>query len=375
MKRVKRKLMMTCMSVALLVVATISTTYAWFSLNDSAWIEDFELNIINTDNLLIKYEDGPYKQAFSNEDVVAAINSLRTEGNKIDSLNDIKLTPVTSFDGASFKKPSSSFDDSNIQTISYVDADINSFVVMKLYFTVEANGSESASTVHPNYELKLKQVTNDQTGVRGTSFKSPNQDLKLVNSLVTFGLEEEGLVEITKKQGDTLTVNPVNALRFGIKNANDSNIDFIYDVAEENDLGSYAFDERVLKALEKDVIEADPAANVDMYSDFNYLSRTNAMFTYYNNIVNNCLKPMGYYSNDAELATSKTNVSGLLNKLKYGFNDSLGVLKYDQTSQSYNTLELTFAIWIEGFDADNLIGLNTSVLNSVLSFDMIEVQE
>ena len=95
-------------------------------------------------------------------------------------------------------------------------------------------------------------------------------------------------------------------------------------------------------------------------------------FTYYNNINNGILNPLGYYIDEETKASSLDYVGELLNKLKYDFNDSLGKFKYDQETKSYNEVTLTFGLWLEGFDADNLIGLDASKIKCLLSFTLEE---
>ena len=91
-----------------------------------------------------------------------------------------------------------------------------------------------------------------------------------------------------------------------------------------------------------------------------------------NNINNNILNPLGYYETEEEKVEQQEIVSSLTSRLKYDFNDSLGVFKFDQESQSYNEITLIIGIWLEGFDADNLIGLDSSVIKCLLSFRLIE---
>ena len=87
----------------LLLITAVSTTFAWFSLNDAAWVDDFELELHNSDKLLIRHESGQFKQMLIEEDIVAAINSER-ESEKITSISDISFSEVYSIDGISFNQ-------------------------------------------------------------------------------------------------------------------------------------------------------------------------------------------------------------------------------------------------------------------------------
>ena len=99
----KKKIFLTGLAILLVLITTVSTTFAWFSLNDAAWTDNFELEIHSVDQLFVKHKTGNFKQALSNSDIVAAINNDRTT-DKINSLNDIALTSVHSTDGKSFLK-------------------------------------------------------------------------------------------------------------------------------------------------------------------------------------------------------------------------------------------------------------------------------
>ncbi|MDE6013651.1 MAG: hypothetical protein K2G50_01755 [Anaeroplasmataceae bacterium] len=323
MQSTKKKLILAAIATISLCVTAVSTTFAWFSMNDSAWVDEFKLDIQTTDHLLIGYADGEFKQSLNKNDVVRAINNLRDEENQINDLSDISLSPVTSFDGSSFQKQMFSYNELNQTIVSYVEADKNSYVQMRLYFSFSTTTLD-AEHQHPEYELHFKKPVAEQDGIKATSFKAENQALELINTLVT--------PDETKKNGDVIVVNPVNALRLGVKS---STTDIIIDYSVENDLGSYAFSDNC---------------------------QTNAMYTYFNNVHNNCLKPMDEVG-DTDLLKSK---------LQSDLDASLGTFTYDLVKGNYNTIMVDVTFWIEGFDADNLIGLKTAALDCLLSFTVTE---
>ncbi len=346
MKGIRKKLILSIFAITMLVVTAVTTTYAWFSMNDSAWVDGFNLELRGTDHLLISYEDASYMQSLSNEDVVKAINTLRTEENKISSLNEIVLEPVTSFDGVSFKRQVTTYDSMNHEDVSYDTALVNSYVRMKLYFKLESAGGENPA----NYVLRMKEYIPDQAGIRGTHFSADNQTIKLLNSLI-------GQDGTQKNQGDEVLVNPANAMRVSVIGASQSNASFdrIFEITDENDLGSYALSKTALDALS--------------ITDEKYDCNKNAMYTYFNNIHANCLEPMDSIAVNDE-------VSNLLTKrLTNQLNETIGTFVYDKENNSYNTLAVELAIWVEGFDADNLIGLVISSIDCLLSFEAEAVQE
>ena len=341
--KVRKKIFLAGLTILLLLVTTVSTTFAWFSLNDAAWVDDFDLEIYSTDKLLIRHETGNYKQVLTTDDVVDAINNGRESGH-ITELDDISLTSVHSQDGLSFFKLQPTYDDMNRQSVSLVTADVNSYLLFKLIFTVDSTAGEGQ--VRPEYHLKFSQNV-EAGGVKKTSFTANNQTIKLVNQLVT----PSGI----KNAGDNIVVNPVNALRLSVKSNQSQN--YIYEFTESNSLGSYACYDLTLNELGK---TSD--------SDKRYSCSTNAAHTYFNEINNDILKPLGYFETGEEKEAAVDYVSELLGKVKYNFSDSLGVFGYDEELQSYNEVALTLGIWLEGFDADNLIGLDANKINCLLSF-------
>ena len=350
----RKKILLAGLAVLLLLITTVSTTFAWFSLNDAAWIDDFDLEIRSTDKLLVRHEKGAYKQMLTTDDIVKAINNER-ESNEIENLNDISLTSVHSLDGVNFYKLEPSYDEMNRQSVNLVKADLNSYITFDIVFTVESKQAEGQ--VHPVYKLKFSQ-NEESEGVKKTNFTSDNQTIKLINQLIT----SAGVMNMD----DSLIVNPVNALRVSIKSdsktaSQNQKIDYIYEITNQDDLGSYACYDTTLEEL-----------NRINDSDKKYSHSINAAYTYYNKVNNDTLKPLGYYETDDEKQKAVEYVEELLGKLKYDFNDSIGTFTYNQQSNGYNEVVVTLGIWLEGFDADNLIGLDVSKIKCLLSFTLEE---
>lgn len=354
MKKIRRKITLASIAVLSLLATAVTTTYAWFSLNDSAFIEGFDISIENTDNLLISTDGIHFKQSLNATDVIESINSLREEENKITQLSDIKFNAVTSKDGLDFKQQVLSFDELNRKAISYEIAPINHYLKMKLYFTVEENGTIDDTTQHENYNLNFKTQSKGGDGVHPTRFSSKNQNLITKNTLTN--------LTGPLTSGSSITVNPVNALRLAVlgstvESSSNQDLDVIYDIAQEHDMGSYALDSNVLQTLD------------EQYQLDKYNSEKNAMFTYFNSVQNNILKPMITYEADDELETAKSDTLALLDKIQTSMDNNLGTFIYNPEISKYNIVELTITLWIEGFDADNIIGLNTSNIEVLLSFE------
>lgn len=348
--KIRKKLILAGFAILSLLITTVTTTFAWFSLNDAAWIGDFEMEIYSTDQLLVRHESGQFKQLLTQKDVVAAINDGRVF-DKIDSLDDIKLSSVTSMDGESFISLVPKYDDMNRKTLEWKVADLNNYLEFKLVFKFDEAESKEGD-IHPDYLLTIAE--NDEEGVKGTSFTSLDQTIKLVNSLNAQGKQYH--------MDDTITVNPVNAMRLSIigdPEGSNSKVNYVYELGTESDLGSYAIAESILTRLE--------------IGDAKYASGYNAAFTYFNNINSNLLKPMGIHEEFYELDVETENVKALLDKIRYNFNDDLGRFTYNEETKAYNDLSITIRLWLEGFDADNLIGLDASDIKCLFSFKVKEV--
>ena len=337
MRQIKCKITLTVISVILLMITAVSSTYAWLSLNDSAKLEPFEVKIENTSQLLVSVDGEHFKPLLTEEDILTAVNLY--SDSPISSLKEIRLMPVTSNDGIHFRKEEIRFVGGKRQ-LSSAEADANSKIGMKLYFTIRTGTTD---TRYPEYDLQFK--SEDSDGVGKTSFSGTPQEIRLQNELTT--------KDRSMKAKETITVNPVNALRMQVTTETEK---YIYCPTDETDLGSYAFDEEILTQLGQ--IDSE-------YNQEKYQSGKNAMFTYYNRINNNLLKPKFYQS-----ATSLEDTKNLIDSLRDSLEGSLGTFHYSETEKKYNVLEVDLSLWIEGFDADNLIGLNTTSVRIALSFEM-----
>ena len=326
MKRIRRKIVLACSAVLMLLLTTVTTTFAWFSLNESAWLEGMELEVKNMDNLLITsdYDTDTskmkFKQYLTAEDIVAAINQKRDDSNKITSLSDIKLAPVTTTNGVDFEQTVVSYNEMNKQTLAFEVANVNSYISMRISFIVENNGTEK-----PDFDLVFAIKEDDVTDITKTTFKAENQTITLVNDLVNGDTEmhpEEDLV-----------VNPVNALRMAVTNVSD-NVVHIYNIGKSTMTNAFT---------EKNLGDLADATNASK----------NAMFTYYNNINNADLPVMGDIDSGVVQHDELDQVLGTFTTV---------------TETQYTVVTLDIVIWIEGYDADSIIGLDTTDITMLLTF-------
>jgi len=326
MKRIRRKIVLASCAVLMLLLTTVSTTFAWFSLNESAWLEGMELEVNNMDNLLITsdYDTDTakmkFKQYLTAEDIVAAINQKRDDSNKITGLSDIKLAPVTTTNGVDFSQTVVSYDAMNKQTLGFETADLNSYISMRISFIVENNGTEK-----PDFDLVFAIEEDDVTDIAKTTFAAEDQTITLVNDLVNG--------DTPMKPEENLVVNPVNALRMAVTNISD-NVVHIYNIGKSTKTNANAG---------KNLGDLADAANADK----------NAMFTYYNNINNADLPVMGDMDSSVVQHDELDQVLGTFTTV---------------TDTQYTVVTLDIVIWIEGYDADSIIGLDTTAITMLLTF-------
>lgn len=326
MKRIRRKIVLASCAVLMLLLTTVSITFAWFSLNESAWLEGMELEVNNMDNLLITsdYDTDTakmkFKQYLTAEDIVAAINQKRDDSNKITGLSDIKLAPVTTTNGVDFSQTVVSYDAMNKQTLGFETADLNSYISMRISFIVENNGTEK-----PDFDLVFAIEEDDVTDIAKTTFAAEDQTITLVNDLVNG--------DTPMKPEENLVVNPVNALRMAVTNISD-NVVHIYNIGKSTKTNANAG---------KNLGDLADSANADK----------NAMFTYYNNINNADLPVMGDMDSSVVQHDELDQVLGTFTTV---------------TDTQYTVVTLDIVIWIEGYDADSIIGLDTTAITMLLTF-------
>ena len=132
---------------------------------------------------------------------------------------------------------------------------------------------------------------------------------------------------------EDLVVNPVNALRMAVTNVSD-NVVHIYNIGKSTMTNAFT---------EKNLGDLADATNASK----------NAMFTYYNNI------------NNADLPVRGDIDSGVVQHDE--LDQVLGTFT-TVTETQYTVVTLDIVIWIEGYDADSIIGLDTTDITMLLTF-------
>lgn len=342
-----KKLILSIFTLGLTAVTLTSTTYAWFARNNEAWTDDFDLKIENTENLLISIDGINYKSSLTNEDIKKgmvskildkSISELTSEQIS-QEYSKIKLGTVSTKDFTRFTTINSKEYSDGYYKI--VDASKYSYISFDLYFRIDTSQENLAN----QYDLKLvDEEYANVNSVLSSRFKSDITTVKLHNSLtaldtlgqvVNYGPQESSIDDSGEViDRSTIEINPVNAIRLGF----DYNGEIqIYE--PNKGYGSYAMESH--KGLED---EYDPDCN--------------AMLTYFNNIYEHKLKPL----KDEEVP--KTNKS---------FSDGIiATFEKNQDGLTYADVKITTYIWLEGYDADYVPGININTISTYLNFYKFE---
>ena len=350
MNNIRRKISLLAMMVMASLITLVSTTYAFFVLNDEAKISSFDFEIENQDGLLLSLDGKNFYQDLSYEMIAKAIVEAQGQTYTKDTdtvLNYFSLSGVqlatngtsvnvestTGGSTVSFVKDSlsavtpgaGSLDDLAYEHVM-VDADAYSYITFDLYCKVETNAMTEAELAS-GYELYFS----DRTSITGSS-----QKVTLVNSLTT----QTGELEA----GDELEVNAADAMRIAVLDKDSGEI----QVFEPNiGLGS--------SAVEGGSGDNNPS--------------TNAMYTYYNNThplspFASAASPNAQFETIRETALTTTK----LGVFKYEAND------VEDLNDNFNVIKLTIMIYMDGWDADYFMGINENNLKVKLGFEIKKVQ-
>lgn len=331
MIKVKRKLILSLLLLALTIVTATSTTYAWFSKNRNAWVDDFELQIENVEGMLISIDGKNFSSSISNEELIRAIvaknKGISLSEVNMDTLKEdfqaIHLSSVTTKDLISFN----TIDQSNVVNGYYglKEASKNSYIEFDLYFRIVSNIGQTTKDVQ-----KLSFASDSE-------ISSEARALNLVNSLNAGGFNYSS--------GDSIAVNPANAIRLGIKVHDETKQAIIYE--PNLGLGSYAIEGFTNEEAEDYNIKYDPTKN--------------AMLTYFNNMNEFKLAPLP--AADSEIYTNAKT-----------FEDKTVISNFVANSEKtkYNDIHITVSIWLEGYDADYFVGVSVKNIKIFLNFEKLE---
>lgn len=342
----RRKIFSSFMTLLLLVVTFTSTTYAWFKINSNAEISGFDFKVegangifVSTDNvhfssdlssdsltdaIILSKNKDKFKYNSDGKLVYANVDSVVSDSDKKNELENILLLPVTSTNGYEL-------------TDMYgtkVNASSGRFVEFDLYFKA-ASETESDGSYDVSLFLASESKTDVTMGnkvIRPTTMSSDVDSIKLVADMNTINGE-------LSKNDSINNVYTLNALRFSTSSK------YLTTVVNEESM----LEEE--KEVEKNQI-------YEFYNGYDYGSypvlngsgiydpTTNASFTYYNNQKASKINPLSKAPETYryELGTNR-NDSPIITNVKCNGTSNL----------------VTFRFWLEGWDADCFDGLSKSI--------------
>lgn len=338
----RRKIFSSFMTLLLLVVTFTSTTYAWFKINSNAEISGFDFKVegangifVSTDNvhfssdlssdsltdaIILSKNKDKFKYNSDGKLVYANVDSVVSDSDKKNELENILLLPVTSTNGYEL-------------TDMYgtkVNASSGRFVEFDLYFKA-ASETESDGSYDVSLFLASESKTDVTMGnkvIRPTTMSSDVDSIKLVADMNTINGE-------LSKNDSINNVYTLNALRFSTSSkylttvVNEESMleeekNQIYEFYNDNDYGSY------------------PVLNGSGIYD----PTTNASFTYYNNQKASKINPLSKAPETYRYKLgTKRNDSPIITNVKCNGTSNL----------------VTFRFWLEGWDADCFDGLSKSI--------------
>lgn len=323
-----RKIIMSIIACAMLVVTFATTTYAFVIINKEAEVKEFEFNLENETGILISLDGKSFTQDITADMIRAKIieNAGIDEDNfellkykGVSLKQDVNGDPVIGSNGPEFIHDilvgPTWVNGNDYYTHDYEDAVSSEYISFDIWLRAETLG-----TTLSNYEVYF----NDRTGITG-GISTP---VTLSNSLATITGDYEA--------GDVVDVNPMDAMRISLYNYDDNEFT-IYEPSIG--LGS--------SAIEGSLVDKNNP-------------NKNAMYTYYNSI---------HVDSRFEAAA----MPGSAFDTKQSFTDS-PVGFFENTDGNFNDIHLNVSIWLEGWDADYFLGIPESVSKFIVSLGF-EIKE
>lgn len=356
-KVVLRKLILGITALSLTTVCLVSTTFAWFAKNANAWTEDFEVELHINEGLQISVDGENFYDSLDKNQVLKAValrkyNQLNPNSEKsfseltdeeINTYSKIILTPVS---------PDSDYNFYGFYSNDYQVNDIREFLNNGYYKPINlTEGGHNNCYVEFDLYFRAIASTNDPRGQYNLRFsqdidsgndesyaKSTLSTVKLTNSLNIIpdkDIRENPTVKGLYNTGDEISINPENAIRIATVTDTHENV-------YEPNLGY-----------------ASSAYNNCPDTDIEHNPNTNPMVTYFNNSHN--LGNLELKDYEDRIETKST---------LYG--SDLGVFERS-ASGIYNDVKMRVYIWLDGYDADYIEGVDTDKMHFYLSFTKVGV--
>lgn len=320
----KNKLMISAITLAFAVVAVVSTTFAWFTMNTETTVEDLEFNAASSTGLYMSLDGTNWKTRLTAADLKAYEASLTTENSKPDNIkgfaSDFILSPATLL---------KSKHDTENKTVSLVDqanAASNGYVTFTIYFKSDVKSDILVNTL----SVESEEVKNFEVAY--------NKDTTTQNTFDEFWMEKDG----AEKDGKTiLSTKLSNAVRVHLGGA----------VASE--------------------LMIDPSMTENQAAGFGGILPGNESYSHqylkhvsYNEAVAiEGQEEFGYDEDSQEF----TNVYSSYSK----FEDNSYILTLEGSDTAGYSGSVTVTLWVEGFDSDCFDILFNTSLEFNLKFEAI----
>lgn len=357
-KHIRRKLILSLASLASTAICLSSTTYAWFAKNGDAWVEKTTIQLKLDEALEVSLDGVNFAQDVTSDELkkyisgsVERFNQTAFQGVSIKQNNSLVEYDTYEINGVEDSYLKFEYDNVNTQTYvrTWLDARPN---VDYLVFNLWLKGLNIAGR-EQDYKIKFGQTT---------SVTSETEEVRLHKGFNTWDYNSTlGYYEPTiYRANDTITQNVSNAVRVGISNKNSNNPLKIFEVYDDLDNGSAAINGRTDK-------KHDP------YSS--------PMINYYNAYFPNYPLTTENLDKKDENDNLLTGVLGAtdgeaFNTInEFGHQDGdLWVGQELGTFDNTDILKVTVYIWVEGWDADYILGTSkqASQFDIKLAFDLVE---
>ncbi len=176
MKKLTNKLFISILTVAFAVIALGTTSFAWFTLGNTATIQPFDATVTSGEGIEISLDEENYRSTITPEEIFAELG-----------LEDFRFQDVTTADGSAFK-----FMNANGQIVDSANPYDDGYIQFTLHF-------RSLDTANPAPKIYWTGVTLDSDGIPWTSD-------------ATF-LDGKG---ISRTVSEVMTVKAANATRIGV---------------------------------------------------------------------------------------------------------------------------------------------------------------
>lgn len=403
-KKIVRKLITLGFTVFLTSFTLISSTYAFIILRRDAGIEDFTFGVKAVEGLQLSLDGKNFSQDISYDQIAVQIgknvdaknNSGKQEEHDADYYKNLfygvkfngvtpkadetpkdgvrkvlyngtvpqfvkdKLIPLSSdFESLSeedkktvkyyqenYSNVLASIKDDNFNLHGTQDANSSEYIYFDLYFRIASTGIDPTNP--KMYDLRFNS---------GTEIKTTSDATEVVLTNTCRDVEK------TYKTNDIVKVKNEDAMRLAVveeKEEKEGKSNSITVFEPNYGRGSSAIEDISYNGSsdKKDKLEYD----YNLYHDKNY----NLMYTYYNST-----NPTAYFIKAADNNESFDTLHSFTEK-NLGTFTPIYANENNKKTYSYNTIKLTFVLWLEGWDADYIFGVEANEISVKLKFEITE---